>query len=306
MYDFRKADTAPILLLLDRRNDPVTPLLNAWTYQAMIHELLEIKNGRVDLSNVKDIKEDVKEIVLSSEQDQFYLANMHLNLGDLGKNIKNYVDHFQEKHNSNKKIESINDMKRFVEDYPEFRKLSGNVTKHVALVSELSRKISADHLLEVGELEQSLAVSNNHSVDAKSLEGILSDGRISIQTKLKLVLLYTIRYEKSTSSQLKGFMDALKIGGVTEKDLKLCNDIITYAGLDFRMESNSSVEQLLATTKSVFKGIKGIENVYTQHVPRIVSIVQDLIKGKLKETVAPFYESSTRDKYVILAWYVIY
>jgi len=29
-------------LLVDRREDPVTPLLNQWTYQAMVHEVLGV------------------------------------------------------------------------------------------------------------------------------------------------------------------------------------------------------------------------------------------------------------------------
>jgi len=48
------------LLILDRRNDPVTPLLSQWTYQAMVHELLGINNGRVDLSKVPDIRPELK------------------------------------------------------------------------------------------------------------------------------------------------------------------------------------------------------------------------------------------------------
>lgn len=60
LFDFRRTDTPPILLLLDRRSDPVTPLLNQWTYQAMVHELLGINNGRVDLSQVPDVKAELK------------------------------------------------------------------------------------------------------------------------------------------------------------------------------------------------------------------------------------------------------
>lgn len=56
-------------------------------------------------------------------------------------------------------MNSITDMKRFVEEYPEFRKLGGNVSKHVALVGELSRLVGRDKLLEVGEVEQGLATS---------------------------------------------------------------------------------------------------------------------------------------------------
>lgn len=92
---------------------------------------------------------------------------MYLNFGDLGQNAKDYVEQFASKTQSNLKLESITDMKRFVEDYPEFRKLSGNVTKHVTLVSELSRRVAEDSLLEVSELEQSLACTENHSNDLK-------------------------------------------------------------------------------------------------------------------------------------------
>jgi hypothetical protein len=60
LFDFRKTDTPPVLLLLDRKNDPVTPLLMQWSYQAMVHELLKIDNGRVNLSKVPDIAPDLK------------------------------------------------------------------------------------------------------------------------------------------------------------------------------------------------------------------------------------------------------
>lgn len=60
LFDFRPPDTPPILLLADRREDPITPLLTQWTYQAMVHELLGIDNGRVDLSHVPDVRPEFK------------------------------------------------------------------------------------------------------------------------------------------------------------------------------------------------------------------------------------------------------
>ena len=167
LFDFRKTDTPPILLILDRRDDPVTPLLTQWTYQAMVHELLGIHNGKVDLSDVPDVRPELKEIVLSQDQDPFFKKNMYLNFGDLGGNIKEYVEQYQSQTKNNAAIESIADMKRFVEDFPEFRKLSGNVSKHVTLVGELSRRVGADGLLDVSELEQSLACNDSHANDVK-------------------------------------------------------------------------------------------------------------------------------------------
>ena len=59
LFDFRLTQVPPLLLILDRRNDPVTPLLSQWTYQAMVHELLGIHNGRVDLSRVPEIRPEL-------------------------------------------------------------------------------------------------------------------------------------------------------------------------------------------------------------------------------------------------------
>jgi vacuolar protein sorting-associated protein 45 len=52
LFDFRRTENSPLLLVIDRRDDPVTPLLNQWTYQAMVHELIEIEDNKVDLRNI--------------------------------------------------------------------------------------------------------------------------------------------------------------------------------------------------------------------------------------------------------------
>lgn len=66
-------------------------------------------------------------------------------------------------------------MKRFVEEYPEFRKLGGNVSKHVALVGELSRLVDRDKLLEIGEVEQGLATGSGADLR-------VSEDELTIQT----------------------------------------------------------------------------------------------------------------------------
>lgn len=182
LFDFRPSASQPVLLILDRRNDPVTPLLTQWTYQAMVHELMGITNGRVDLSKAPDIREELKEVVISPEQDTFFAKNLYNNFGDLGANVKAYVNEYQSKSFATgsksgtstpseaagrNRIETIADMKKFVEEYPEFRKLGGNVSKHVALIGELSRLVEVQRLLEISELEQSLACSENHRDDLR-------------------------------------------------------------------------------------------------------------------------------------------
>ena len=60
LFNFKRTDTPPVLLVLDRREDPITPLLTQWTYQAMVHELLGIHTGRVDLKDVPDVRPELR------------------------------------------------------------------------------------------------------------------------------------------------------------------------------------------------------------------------------------------------------
>ena len=94
LFDFHRGgpDRNCVLLILDRRDDPVTPLLNQWTYQAMVHELVGIDRNRVALPNEKP---DLREVILSVEEDEFFRHNMYLNFGDLLENMKEMVDSFQ-------------------------------------------------------------------------------------------------------------------------------------------------------------------------------------------------------------------
>ena len=73
------------------------------------------------------------------------------------------MEEFQAKSKSQQQVQSLDDMKRFVENYPQFKKMSGTVSKHVTLVSELSRVQAEQNLLEISELEQDIVCGNNQS-----------------------------------------------------------------------------------------------------------------------------------------------
>lgn len=135
----------------------------------------------------------LQEVVLSSQQDAFFKANMYENFGDLGANIKKLVDEFQLKSKSNQNIQSLGevplsllsrfhefhlifwksywfvwvdaeDMVKFVENYPEYRKQHGNVSKHVTMMTELSRIVDERQLMAISQIEQELACNANQAI----------------------------------------------------------------------------------------------------------------------------------------------
>eukprot|EP00741_Cyanophora_paradoxa_P017320 tig00020961_g16730.t1 len=305
LFDFRKADVPPLLLLLDRRDDPVTPLLNQWTYQAMVHELLGVKNNRVRLAGVPGVKKELEEVVLSPIQDQFYRENLHVTFGDLGASVKGMVDEYQKKTKRHQKVESIADMQKFVEDYPEFKKLSGSVSKHVALIGELSRLVDARCLLDCSEVEQELACQENHNSAAQRVSELLAQPKIDPWDKLRLVMLYALRYHGHAQSQVQRLCQVLAADArwpqlQADRDprlpadkLQLVDGVVRYADAALKAgELYQNKTSLKAQLEKVQRGLRGVANVYTQHQPVLFSTLQELMKGKLREQTFPLAQSA--------------
>uniref|UniRef100_A0A8C5TDJ5 Vacuolar protein sorting-associated protein 45 n=1 Tax=Malurus cyaneus samueli TaxID=2593467 RepID=A0A8C5TDJ5_9PASS len=298
LFDFRRTEVPPLLLILDRSDDAITPLLNQWTYQAMVHELLGINNNRIDLSRVPGISKDLREVVLSAENDEFYANNMYLNFAEIGTNIKNLMEDFQRrKPKEQQKLESIADMKAFVENYPQFKKMSGTVSKHVTVVGELSRLVAERNLLEVSEVEQELACQSDHSSALQSVRRLLQSPRVSELDAARLVMLYALRYERHGSSGLPALLEELRARGGTDRYRKLVSAVVEYGGKRVRGSDLFSPKDAVAITKQFLKGLKGIENVYTQHQPLLQETLDQLIKGKLKDSQYPYLGPNTlRDR----------
>ncbi|XP_012061216.1 PREDICTED: vacuolar protein sorting-associated protein 45 [Atta cephalotes] len=278
-FEFRQ-ESNPLLLIIDRRDDPVTPLLNQWTYQAMVHELLTINNNRVNLSHVKGISKELKEVVLSAEHDDFYANNLYLNFGEIGQTIKELMDEFQKKAKKHQKVESIADMKHFVETYPLFKKLSGTVSKHVTVVGELSSLVEKHNLLYIYILSFCLQL--------QKIKALIGNQKVRDVDTVRLVMLYALHYEKHASNDINGLVELLKKRNVSDKYIKLVYNILEYSGVNTRQSNLFDREAVAKITKKLFKGLSGVDNIYTQHCPLINETLEDLIKGRLSTQAFPY------------------
>ncbi|KAG2663200.1 hypothetical protein I3843_16G019200 [Carya illinoinensis] len=287
LFDFRRTDISPLLLIIDRRDDPVTPLLNQWTYQAMVHELIGIQDNKVDLRSIGKIPKDQQEVVLSSEQDAFFKANMYENFGDIGLNIKRLVDEFQQIAKSNQKIQTIEDMAKFVDNYPEYKKMHGNVSKHVTLVTEMSKIVEEHKLMLVSQTEQDLACNGGQVAAFEAVTNLLNNESISDIDCLRLVMLYALRYEKESPVQLMQLFNKLASRSPKYKP-GLVQFLLKQAGVDKRTGDLYGNRDLLNIARNMARGLKGVENVYTQHQPLLFQTMESITKGRLRDVDYPY------------------
>lgn len=298
IYDFRRAPNEPsysgtLLLILDRRDDPITPLLSQWTYQAMVHECLGMNYNRVNMRDAPGVKgqKDMQEIVLSVTSDSFFAAHRNDNFGDLGMAIKEMLSEYQKSQRLNENIQSVEDMQNFMVRYPEIRSQSVMVTKHVALMSELARLVDVCQLLDISQLEQEIACSNDRSGHRRLTMEKLNNPKIQLADKVKLVLLYLLRYENS--DDIANMKMALQDQGVSSRQVEQVDALLRYAGDGKRAPGLFTAGGLMSTLGRQLKSsINGVENVYTQHTPLMSHCMEAAVKGKLKDSTYPLIHGS--------------
>ncbi len=285
LFDFRRQE-GPLLLILDRRDDPITPLLTQWTYQAMVHELLGLHNNRVIMRGLPNVTKELEEIVLSSSQDAFFASHRNCNFGDLGTAVKQMLDDYQKVSKRNENINSIEDMQAFMERFPDFRSKSINVSKHVAVMSELARLTDTCQLLDISQLEQDMACSGDHSTHKQQLLERIRNPKVKSMDKLRLALIYVVRYE--SYDEVREIKALLAEKGLSTQQLSHLEALIDFAGEARRGPGLFAGGGMMASLGKKFaSSINGVENVYTQHQPVLYYILDSIVKGKLKDSAFP-------------------
>jgi hypothetical protein len=136
------------------------------------------------------------------------------------------------------------------------------------------------------------------------LQRLIPSHNISNDSKVRLVALYALRYERHPSNALPLLLDLLSAAAnIPQQRVNLIPTLLRYhhslqaapttGGLSDLFQSSS----IFSGARDRLKGLKGVENVYTQHSPRLEATLQNLIKGKLREQQFPFVDATgTRDK----------
>lgn len=291
---WRKAapfDVNSVLVIVDRRHDLITPLVNKWTYYAMIHELFDIKQNRIDLVNVPNRQlKDPKEMLISIDNDQFFEENYHKNYGELGVTLKSALANLKNATKSQNKLESLEDMKRFIDEYPETRKYASNLHCHVFLMSELTRLVTQHNLITVSECEQELVCNLiSHNDILKKLRQLVPSDTVRPIDALRLVSLYTVCRSEKSSSNINDLMRLLKgrkdVKPVQVEFIKSLRKFISS-----RPQNPLLDEAVQQVTRMIVQGVKGVENVLTQYRPSLSRIIDDLKRGnKLREAEFAFH-----------------
>jgi vacuolar protein sorting-associated protein 45 len=160
MLDF-EGQNRSLVLITDRKEDPMTPLMFGWTYMDMLHEVLGMNDNRISTKKTPASGDKKSEYNLNVNEDEFYRDNLFANYGEVATNVKKFLEKVSQNQKTKIDIKNFDDMQMAMNSLPELRKESGNASKHVDLITELTKDINSRQLLNISMLEQDIATKDN-------------------------------------------------------------------------------------------------------------------------------------------------
>ena len=285
----------PLCLILDRRDDPLSPLLLPWSYQAMAHELVGLDCNRASLPPSKPGAPPT-ELVLSARQDPFFATHAASNFGDAGTAVKALVDEFARSRAGAAALGTIEQMQAAVESFGELSSAQAAAARHVGLLGELARVVGDRGLMDVSAVEQEVACGPAApSTHADAVRGVLADGRPSPADKVRAVCLYALRYERGDAAARAATADLVSrladCPGVPRPAAAVVGVLLRHAGAARRsgdlFSDASLTARLSAAARAATTSLRGVDNVYTQHTPAVVGLLEAVLKGRLREADWP-------------------
>ena len=220
----------PLLLILDRSLDLATPLHHTWTYQAMIHDVLDFQLNTVSVTEmhkdgeVSRVKKTHKYNLAQS--DKFWQTNMGNPFPEVAEAVQEEIEEYKNHEEEVQRLKSamglaggdgpvdISDntarLTSAMSSLPELLEKKRLIDMHTTIATSLLSSIKERKLDEYFEMEEKLM---SKTTAEKSVMEFINDPEGGTpEDKMRLFLIYYIS-QSTSAEQFDQFEEALQNAG---------------------------------------------------------------------------------------------
>jgi syntaxin-binding protein 1 len=219
------------LLLLDRADDVLTPLMHDFTYQPMVHDLLPMDGDLITYQADSDDGPKKKDVLLD-EKDSVWVELRGKHIASV---IETLSDRIREIMNSstgstlgqkNQGNMSLSQMATAMKALPEYQEVLSKLSQHMHLAHECMGAFRAQDLLNVSDLEQSAATGKDDDghtpkmadvIDAA--EGLMMSMK-NVRNRLRLIIVLTVALGGLRQQDRRRLMNVAEL---SRQDIKTLN-----------------------------------------------------------------------------------
>jgi len=197
------------LLLLDRKDDCLSPLMHDFTYQAMVNDLLPIEDDKVSYKSETFASDDgpmkvMDKDVLLNDNDALWVELRSKHIADviqiLSARIREMVNSDTSGLNQKDKGKtmSLTQMANALKALPEYREVMSKLSQHMHLSHECMDFFRKDGLLNLSELEQTLATGKREDGRSPKKSEMVDEVIVSLEemkdplARARLLMLFIV------------------------------------------------------------------------------------------------------------------
>lgn len=229
----------PLLVILDRNIDLTVMLNHSWTYQALVHDLLNMQLNRVTIPVQEGEKTLTKTYDLDQEIDSFWSDNTATPFQNVGGAVKDQFTKYTES------VEQLNKLKRLeiessdatddekvnllnsktkglsqiVSNIPELQEKNAIIERHSNIATAIMKLVKEREIDSYFEHEENI-ITKSFSAQKEMINMICNEGRGTPEDKLRLFLIYFLSTKSIPPAEMEQMEEALTKMGADLAPLK--------------------------------------------------------------------------------------
>ena len=296
--DFPPASHRPrgALIITDRSMDLFAPLVHEFTYQAMVHDILPLREGdKVFYKTAVDQndREGVKDIEIS-EKDNLWVKNRHLHMKDLLEKLASEFQAFKAKNPQfadSDNPSSLNNIKDMLAGLPQYQEGKEQFSLHLNMASDAMALFQKRKLGEIASVEQSLATGLDEDYKkpknvADQVIRLLDEDDITFSDRLRLIIEYLLYRDGLVPSDVQKLLAHAQL---PPQDGEVIHNLEMLGAHTSRsLKDPRSVTTPLFAPKQAPTNPSDEESSLSRYEPAVKVMLEQHIRGMLDQSIFPF------------------
>mmetsp|Transcript_51917 Transcript_51917/g.149686 ORF Transcript_51917/g.149686 Transcript_51917/m.149686 type:complete len:706 (-) Transcript_51917:134-2251(-) len=286
------------VLLLDRSNDCLTPLMHDFTYQSMVHDLLKMEGDKITYKaeGAEDPSKTEDKDVLLNEKDKLWVELRGKHIAQVIEILSGRIKEICKSNTSSAFSGggdgnmSLSQLASALKALPEYREVMSKLSQHMHISHECMDEFNRNQLMDLSEIEQTLATGTDDEGRSPKLTEMISrvEGALlrmrDVKDRLRLVLIATISQNGLSSADRDRLLRAAQLG----RDELLVLDSISKLGiqtLNNMGDSRGGGAMSFFGNKSKIQRASSFdeesEYASSRYVPALKNILSELVTNSL-------------------------